>query len=85
MPTACIAVEHPALQRFGSAASVANSLPILLMLRCTTWIGVCVEFVMAVAWIAELFPDPKQISLHGQLPMWLGRSRAAGLLLANFE
>ena len=32
----------------------------LLFLRCTTFIGVCVEFVAAVAWLAELFPDPKQ-------------------------
>jgi MFS family permease len=32
----------------------------LLILRCTTFIGVCVEFVAAVAWVAELFPNPKQ-------------------------
>jgi hypothetical protein len=32
----------------------------LLFLRCTTFIGVCVEFVAAVAWLAELFPEPKQ-------------------------
>ncbi len=32
----------------------------LLILRCTTFIGVCVEFVAAVAWLAELFPDPKE-------------------------
>ena len=32
----------------------------LLFFRCTTFIGVCVEFVAAVAWLAELFPDPKQ-------------------------
>jgi MFS family permease len=32
----------------------------LLVLRCTTFIGVCVEFVAAVAWLAELFPEPKQ-------------------------
>ena len=32
----------------------------LLFLRCTTFIGVCVEFVAAVAWLAELFPNPKQ-------------------------
>ena len=24
------------------------------------FIGVCVEFVAAVAWLAELFPDPKR-------------------------
>jgi MFS family permease len=32
----------------------------LLVLRTTTFIGVCVEFVAAVAWLAELFPHPKQ-------------------------
>ena len=42
------------------AAGYATSLPILLFLRCTTFIGVSVEFVAAVAWLAELFPDPKQ-------------------------
>jgi MFS family permease len=38
----------------------ATSLPMLLVLRCTTFVGVCVEFVAAIAWLAELFPDPKQ-------------------------
>lgn len=42
------------------AAGFATSLPMLLVLRCTTFIGVCVEFVAAVAWLAELFPHPKQ-------------------------
>jgi MFS family permease len=42
------------------AASYATSLPMLLFFRCTTFIGVSVEFVAAVAWLAELFPDPKQ-------------------------
>lgn len=32
----------------------------LLVLRCTTFIGVCVEFVAAVAWLAEVFPEPKR-------------------------
>lgn len=42
------------------AAGFATSLPMLLFFRCTTFIGVCVEFVAAVAWLAELFSDPKQ-------------------------
>jgi MFS transporter len=42
------------------AAGFATSLPVLLFFRCTTFIGVCVEFVAAVAWLAELFPNPKQ-------------------------
>src|SRR5262249_49597248 len=31
-----------------------------LILRCTTLIGVCVEYVAAVAWLAELFSNPRQ-------------------------
>jgi len=42
------------------AAGFAASLPALLFFRCTTFIGVCVEFVAAVAWLAELFSNPKQ-------------------------
>ena len=43
-----------------AAAGFATSAPMLLALRCTTFIGVCVEFVAAVAWLAEIFPNPKQ-------------------------
>jgi MFS family permease len=43
-----------------SAASFALTLPQLLFFRCTTIIGVCMEFVAGVAWVAELFPNPKQ-------------------------
>jgi len=32
----------------------------LLVLRCGVFAGVCVEFVAAVAWLAELFPEPKR-------------------------
>src|SRR5207245_2685469 len=32
----------------------------LLFWRCGTFVGVCVEFVAAVAWLSELFPNPKQ-------------------------
>lgn len=42
------------------ASGYATSVTMLLILRCTTFIGVSVEFVAAVAWLAELFPDPKQ-------------------------
>lgn len=42
------------------AAGFSTSVWMLLILRCTTFIGVCVEFVAAVAWLAELFPNPKQ-------------------------
>ena len=42
------------------AAGFATTLGQLLVLRCGVFIGVCVEFVAAVAWLAELFDDPKQ-------------------------
>src|SRR5262249_44925148 len=41
-------------------AGFSTSMPMLLVLRSTTFIGVCVEFVAAVAWLAELFPNPQQ-------------------------
>lgn len=42
------------------AAGCATSIEALLFFRCLVFIGVCVEFVAAVAWLAELFDDPKQ-------------------------
>jgi predicted MFS family arabinose efflux permease len=47
-----------AFSAFG--AGFSTSVEMLLVLRSTTYIGVFVEFVAAVAWIAELFPEPKQ-------------------------
>ncbi len=41
-------------------AAFSTSAWMLLVFRCTTFIGVCVEFVAAVAWLAELFPEPKR-------------------------
>ena len=42
------------------AAGYSTSIEMLVFFRCTTFIGVCVEFVAAVAWLAELFSDPRQ-------------------------
>ncbi|MES2696394.1 MAG: MFS transporter, partial [Verrucomicrobiota bacterium] len=42
------------------AAGFATTLPQLLFFRCLVFIGVCVEFVAAVAWLAEIFTVPKQ-------------------------
>lgn len=42
------------------SAGFATSLPQLLVLRCLVFIGVCVEFIAAVAWLAELFPNYAQ-------------------------
>lgn len=43
-----------------AAGSLAETLPQLLFFRCLVFIGVCVEFVAAVAWLAELFPEAKR-------------------------
>jgi MFS family permease len=40
------------------ASGFVTSIEALLFFRCLVFIGVCVEFVAAVAWLAELFPDP---------------------------
>jgi nitrate/nitrite transporter NarK len=48
---------------YGAAAvgsGLASSVEELLIWRCAAFVGVCVEFVAAVAWLAELFPDAKQ-------------------------
>ncbi len=42
------------------ASGYVTSVEWLVVFRCTTFIGVCIEFVAAVAWLAELFPNPRQ-------------------------
>jgi len=42
------------------ASGFVTSVGWLLVWRCGTFVGVCVEFVAAVAWLSELFPNPKQ-------------------------
>jgi len=41
------------------ASAFSTSIEMLLFLRCLVFIGVSVEFVAAVAWLAELFPHPQ--------------------------
>ncbi len=53
----------------------------LLFFRCTTFIGICVEFVAAVAWLAELFPNPKQ--REGVLGTTQAFSSLGGILAAG--
>jgi MFS family permease len=45
-----------ALAAFASGFSTTPAM--LLFFRCLTFIGVCLEFVAAIAWLAELFSDP---------------------------
>jgi MFS family permease len=41
-------------------AGFSTNLWMLLVFRCLVFVGVCVEFVAAVAWLAELFPNREQ-------------------------
>ncbi len=41
------------------AAAFSTDLWVLVLFRCTTFIGVCVEMVAAITWLAELFEDKK--------------------------
>ena len=41
-----------------TASGLATHLETLLLFRTLAFAGTCVEFVAAVAWLAELFPDP---------------------------
>jgi len=63
------------------AAGFATSLPMLLFFRCLVFIGVCVEFVAAVAWLAELFPDREQ---RERVLGWTQAFSSLGGLLVGF-
>ncbi len=62
-----------------SQAGFSTSLPMLLF-RTTTFIGVCVEFVAAVAWLAELFDDPVRREKSARI--YTAFSSFGGLLVA---
>ena len=51
-------------------AAYATTLPMFIFFRSTTFIGVCVEFVAAITWLAEVFSDKKQKE------KWLGITQA---------
>ncbi len=56
-----------------AAAASAVSLPALLVWRCLTLTGVGLEFVAALAWLAELFPDARRQKLViGCSQVWSG-------------
>ena len=42
------------------SSAFATSLPELIFWRCITVAGACVEFVAAIAWLTELFPEAKR-------------------------
>ena len=43
-----------------AGTALSGSLAQLLFWRCMTIAGACVEFVAAIAWLAEVFPEPRQ-------------------------
>lgn len=42
------------------AAGFSSSLPVFVFFRSLTFVGVCIEFIAAITWLAELFADRKQ-------------------------
>lgn len=64
-------------------AGFSQSLMFLLFCRCLVFVGVCVEFVAAVAWLAELFPN------HIQREKVLGWTQAfssiGGIMVAGMN
>src|SRR5689334_1672706 len=51
-------------------AAYATSLNAFVFFRCTTFIGVCVEFIAAITWLSEVFTDAKQRQ------KWIGITQA---------
>ncbi len=62
------------------AAGFSTNIYMLLFFRCLVFIGVCVEFVAAVAWLAELFSDPQE--REGVLGFTQAFSSIGGLMVA---
>ncbi|MBM3823840.1 MAG: MFS transporter [Verrucomicrobia bacterium] len=62
------------------AAGFATNIYWLLICRCFVFVGVCVEFVAAVAWLAELFPEP--VRREKVLGMTQAFSSVGGLMVA---
>ncbi|HEY2574361.1 MAG TPA: MFS transporter [Verrucomicrobiaceae bacterium] len=48
------------------AGAFSQTLPVFIFWRCATFVGVCIEFVAAITWIAEVFTD------KAQKEKWLG-------------
>jgi sugar phosphate permease len=69
------------------SAGLSTRMEMLLLFRALCFAGVCVEFIAAVAWLAELFPDRKireAVLGYTQLFSSLGGALVAGAFyLAN--
>jgi hypothetical protein len=69
---------------YGAAAAgtaLSTSLPALLLWRCLTIVGACVEYVAGIAWLAEVFPVPRQ--RESVLGYTQGFSALGGFLVAG--
>ena len=51
-------------------AAYSKTLPMFITFRCATFVGVCVEFIAAITWLAEIFEDKRQRE------KWLGITQA---------
>jgi MFS family permease len=63
------------------AASYSTELWHLVLFRCTTFIGVCVQLVAAVTWLAELFEDKRARELA--IGWTLATSSLGGILVTE--
>jgi MFS family permease len=64
-----------------AGSAFATSIAALLVWRCLTVAGACIEFVAAIAWVAETFPVPRQ--RERVLAYTQGFSAAGGFLVAG--
>jgi MFS family permease len=65
------------------ASGFSTSIGMLLVLRCFVFIGVCVEFVAATAWLAELFTEPaRREKVLGYTQAF---SSIGGIMVATFN
>jgi MFS family permease len=66
-------------------AGLSTSLTELIFWRCITVAGACVEFVAAIAWLTELFPEPRRreaMLAFAQMCATLGNFMIAGVYFA---
>jgi MFS family permease len=65
------------------AAAFSTELWQFVLFRCTTFIGVCVEMVAAVTWLAELFPEKR--SRERAIAWSLAAASVGGLLVTMVD
>jgi MFS family permease len=66
-------------------SGLASSVPEVIAWRCITVAGSCVEFVAAIAWLTELFPEPRRreaVLGFAQVSATVGNFMIAGIYVA---